>query len=82
MSNLRRQSQPRSSSNVPRRGSVARASTSGRMTRLRNRFPGQPRTILPSTERNSIFPEDMDVDMVLVFILYLFLYMMSARNLC
>ncbi|KAL0368557.1 UNVERIFIED_CONTAM: hypothetical protein Scaly_1074600 [Sesamum calycinum] len=62
MSNLRRQSQSRSSSNAPRRGSLARASTLGRMTRLRSRFPGQPRTILP-TRGTSLFPPDMDVDM-------------------
>ncbi|KAL0392614.1 UNVERIFIED_CONTAM: hypothetical protein Sradi_2484200 [Sesamum radiatum] len=63
MSNLRRQSQSRSSSNAPRRGSLARASTLGRMTRLRSRFPGQPRTILPTRGRTSLFPPDMDVDM-------------------
>ncbi|KAK4421706.1 Receptor homology region, transmembrane domain- and RING domain-containing protein 6 [Sesamum alatum] len=63
MSNLRRQSQSRSSSNVPRRGSLGRTSTLGRMTRLRSRFPGQPRTILPSRGRTSLFPPGMDVDM-------------------
>ncbi|KAI3459615.1 hypothetical protein Pfo_016278 [Paulownia fortunei] len=63
MSNLHRQSQSRSSSNAPRRGSLARSSTLGRMTRLRNRFPGQPRTVLPSRGRTSLFPADMDVDM-------------------
>lgn len=64
MSNLRRQSQSRSSSNPPRRGSQARASTLGRMTRTRTRFPGQPRTLLPSRGRTSLFPANMDVEMV------------------
>ncbi|KAH6768394.1 hypothetical protein C2S51_013730 [Perilla frutescens var. frutescens] len=63
MSNLHRQSQSRSSSNAPRRGSLARSSTLGRMTRLRNRFPGQPRTLSSSRGRTSMFPPDMDVDM-------------------
>ncbi|KAG8372746.1 hypothetical protein BUALT_Bualt12G0098800 [Buddleja alternifolia] len=62
-SNLHRQSQSRSSSNAPRRGALARASTLGRMTGLRSRFPGQPRTILPSRGRTSLFPANMDVDM-------------------
>ncbi|KAL7124206.1 hypothetical protein ABFS83_14G032800 [Erythranthe nasuta] len=62
--NLHGQSQPRSSSNITRRGSLSRAATSGRMTRPRNRFPGQPRTMLPSRRgRSSLFPADMDVDM-------------------
>ncbi|KAK6145862.1 hypothetical protein DH2020_019731 [Rehmannia glutinosa] len=63
MSNLHRQSQSRSSSSVPRRGALARSSTLGRMTRLRSRFPGQPRTLLSSRGRTSLFPEDMDVEM-------------------
>ncbi|XP_073312664.1 uncharacterized protein [Primulina huaijiensis] len=63
MSNLRRQSQSRSSSNLSRRGSQARASTLGRMTRPRTRFPGQPRTLLPSRGRTSMFPANMDVEM-------------------
>ncbi|XP_073025025.1 uncharacterized protein [Primulina eburnea] len=62
MSNLRRQSQSRSSSNLLRRGSQARASTMGRMTRPRTRFPGQPRTLLPSRGRTSMFPANMDVE--------------------
>uniref|UniRef100_A0A0V0I6X5 Putative ovule protein n=1 Tax=Solanum chacoense TaxID=4108 RepID=A0A0V0I6X5_SOLCH len=33
------------------------------MTRLRNSFPGQPRTISSSRGRNSLFPPNMDVDM-------------------
>ncbi|PIN16771.1 hypothetical protein CDL12_10573 [Handroanthus impetiginosus] len=63
LSSLHGQYQSRSSSNAPRRGSLARASTLGRMTRLRNRFPGQPRSLLPSRGSTSIFPADMDVDM-------------------
>ncbi|KZV34053.1 hypothetical protein F511_02826 [Dorcoceras hygrometricum] len=63
MPNLRRQSQSRSSSNLSRRGSQARASALGRMTRLRGRFPGQPRTLLPSRGRTSLFPANMDVEM-------------------
>ncbi|XP_073307855.1 uncharacterized protein [Primulina huaijiensis] len=63
MSNLRRQSQSRSSSNLSRRGSQVRASTLGRMTRPRGRFPGQPRTLLPSRGRTSLFPANMDVEM-------------------
>ncbi|XP_075476162.1 uncharacterized protein LOC142517676 isoform X1 [Primulina tabacum] len=63
MSNLRRQSHSRSSSNLSRRGYQARASTLGRMTRLRGRFPGQPRTLLPSRGRTSLFPANMDVEM-------------------
>ncbi|KAL3812373.1 hypothetical protein ACJIZ3_013641 [Penstemon smallii] len=64
ISNLNRRSQSRSSINAPRRGSSqSRASTLGRMTRLRSRFPGQPRTMLPPRGRASLFPADMDVDM-------------------
>ncbi|KAL6503552.1 hypothetical protein OROGR_025475 [Orobanche gracilis] len=63
MSSFRRQSQSRSSSSAPRRGSLARSSTSGRMTRLRSRFPGQARTLFSSREGTSLFPEDMDIDM-------------------
>ncbi|KAL2530900.1 uncharacterized protein Fot_23501 [Forsythia ovata] len=67
MANLRRQSQSRSSLNLSRRGSQARASTSGR-TRLRGRFPGQPRTLSSASSsssrgRHSLFPANMDVDM-------------------
>lgn len=62
ISNLRRR-QPRNASNISRRASQARASTSNRMTRLRNSFPGQPRTISSSRGRNSLFPPNMDVDM-------------------
>ncbi|KAL6535128.1 hypothetical protein OROMI_026502 [Orobanche minor] len=63
MSSFRRQSQSRSSSSAPRRGSLARSATSGRMTRLRNRFPGQSRTLFSSRGGTSLFPEDMDIDM-------------------
>ncbi|KAK4732732.1 hypothetical protein R3W88_025720 [Solanum pinnatisectum] len=62
VTNLRRR-QPRNASNTSRRASQARASTSNRMTRLRNSFPGQPRTISSSRGRNSLFPPNMDVDM-------------------
>ncbi|TMW90207.1 hypothetical protein EJD97_016087 [Solanum chilense] len=62
VTNLRRR-QPRNASNISRRASQARASTSSRMTRLRNSFPGQPRTISSSRGRNSLFPPNMDVDM-------------------
>ncbi|XP_049344345.1 uncharacterized protein LOC125808732 [Solanum verrucosum] len=62
VTNLRRR-QPRNASNISRRASQARASTSNRMTRLRNSFPGQPRTISSSRGRNSLFPPNMDVDM-------------------
>ncbi|KAL3828351.1 hypothetical protein ACJIZ3_017153 [Penstemon smallii] len=62
-SNVHRQSRSRSSSNFPRRGSRTRASNIGRMTRQRSRFPGQPRTLLPSRGRASVFPANMDVDM-------------------
>lgn len=62
VTNLRRR-QPRNASNITRRASQARASTSNRMARLRNRFPGQPRTISSSRGRNSLFPPNMDVDM-------------------
>ncbi|KAH0635160.1 hypothetical protein KY289_037329 [Solanum tuberosum] len=62
VTNLRRR-QPRNVSNISRRASQARASTSNRMTRLRNSFPGQPRTISSSRGRNSLFPPNMDVDM-------------------
>ncbi|KAK4425338.1 NEP1-interacting protein-like 1 [Sesamum alatum] len=62
-SNSRRQRQSRPSSNRPRRRSQARASTSRRMTRLRGRFPGQPRSLLPTRGGNSLFPANMDVDM-------------------
>ncbi|XP_055813823.1 uncharacterized protein LOC129883232 isoform X2 [Solanum dulcamara] len=62
VSNLRRR-QPRIASNISRRASQARASTSNRMTRLRNSFPGQPRTISSARGRNSLFPPNMDVDM-------------------
>ncbi|XP_042060762.1 uncharacterized protein LOC121805075 isoform X1 [Salvia splendens] len=63
MSNLFRQSASRSSSNAPRRGYVARSPPSGRMTRQRGRFPGQPRTLSSSRQGNSMFPPDMDIDM-------------------
>lgn len=63
LSNLQRQSHSRSSSNAPRRGSLARSSSVGRVTRLRSRFPGQPRTLSSSRGRTSMFPPDMDVDM-------------------
>ncbi|XP_073119434.1 uncharacterized protein [Henckelia pumila] len=63
LSNLRRQSQSRSSSNISRRGSQGRASTLGRISRQRGRFPGQPRTLLPSRGRTSLFPANMDVEM-------------------
>ncbi|KAL0349101.1 UNVERIFIED_CONTAM: hypothetical protein Sangu_1137900 [Sesamum angustifolium] len=58
-SNSQRQRQSRPSSNRPRR----RASTSRRMTRLRGRFPGQPRSLLPTRGGNSLFPSNMDADM-------------------
>ncbi|CAI9776953.1 unnamed protein product [Fraxinus pennsylvanica] len=64
IANLRRQSYSRSSLNFSRRGSQVRASTSGRTTRLRGRFPGQPRTLSSQSRgRNSLFPASMDVDM-------------------
>ncbi|KAK4406053.1 hypothetical protein Sango_0611800 [Sesamum angolense] len=62
-SNSQRQRQSRPSSNRPRRRSQARASTSRRMTRLRGRFPGQPRSLLPTRGGNSLFPSNMDADM-------------------
>ncbi|KAL0414135.1 UNVERIFIED_CONTAM: hypothetical protein Sradi_1615200 [Sesamum radiatum] len=62
-SNSRRQRQSRPSSNRPRRRSQARASTSRRMTRLRGRFPGQPRSLLPTRGGNSLFPVNMGADM-------------------
>ncbi|XP_020552749.1 E3 ubiquitin-protein ligase RLIM isoform X1 [Sesamum indicum] len=62
-SNSRRQRQSRPPSNRPRRRSQARASTSRRMTRLRGRFPGQPRSLLPTRGGNSLFPANMDADM-------------------
>ncbi|CAN4120709.1 unnamed protein product [Withania somnifera] len=62
VTNLHRR-RPRNASNITRRTSQARASTSNRMARLRNRFPGQPRTISSSRGRNSLFPANMDVDM-------------------
>ncbi|KAL0388263.1 UNVERIFIED_CONTAM: hypothetical protein Sradi_2708100 [Sesamum radiatum] len=68
-SNSRRQRQTRPSSNRPRRRSQARASTSRRMTRLRGRFPGQPRSLLPTRGGNSLFPSNMDADMLLNVIL-------------
>ncbi|KAM3356865.1 putative protein isoform X1 [Capsicum galapagoense] len=64
VTNARRR-QPRNASNVSRRVSQGRASTSNRMARLRSSFPGQPRTISSSRARgrNSLFPPNMDVDM-------------------
>ncbi|CAN4090954.1 unnamed protein product [Withania somnifera] len=62
VTNLRRR-QPRNASNITRRAPQARVSTSNMMARLRNRFPGQPRTISSSRGRNSLFPPNMDVDM-------------------
>ncbi|XP_059292611.1 uncharacterized protein LOC132046053 [Lycium ferocissimum] len=62
VTNVRRR-QPRNAPNISRRASQARASTSNRMARLRNSFPGQPRTISSSRGRNSLFPPNMDVDM-------------------
>ncbi|KAK4356885.1 hypothetical protein RND71_022495 [Anisodus tanguticus] len=62
VTNLRRR-QSRNASNISRRASQARASTSNRVARLRSSFPGQPRTILSSRGRNSLFPPNMDVDM-------------------
>ncbi|KAL0456833.1 UNVERIFIED_CONTAM: hypothetical protein Slati_1022500 [Sesamum latifolium] len=62
-SNSRRQRQSRPSSNRPRRRSQARGSTSRRMTRLRGRFPGQPRSLLSTRGGNSLFPANMDADM-------------------
>lgn len=59
--NMRRQSQSTLSSNN-RRGSRAGSSALGR-TRLRSRFPGRPRTLLPSRERIPLFPEGMNIDM-------------------
>ncbi|KAL8201733.1 hypothetical protein R6Q57_010880 [Mikania cordata] len=52
-----------SRSNASRSGSSSRAQapSSTRLTRLRGRFPGRPRTI--SSTRSSIFPPNMDVDM-------------------
>ncbi|CAA0835756.1 RING/U-box superfamily protein [Striga hermonthica] len=63
MLNLQRQSRGRSSLSGPRRGSVARSASSGRLTRLRSRFPGQARRLVYSGDSSSIFPEDMDVEM-------------------
>ncbi|GER34788.1 RING/U-box superfamily protein [Striga asiatica] len=47
-------------------GSVARSASSGRLTRLRSRFPGQARRLVYSGDSSSIFPEDMDVEMVVL----------------
>ncbi|XP_027118972.1 uncharacterized protein [Coffea arabica] len=58
-----RQSQSSSALGLLRRGSQARAASGNRMARLRNRFPGRPRTISSSGERNPVFPADMDVDL-------------------
>lgn len=58
-----RQSQSSSALSLLRRGSQARAPSGNRMARLRNRFPGRPRTISSSGERNSVFPAEMDVDL-------------------
>ncbi|XP_019166072.1 PREDICTED: uncharacterized protein LOC109161945 isoform X1 [Ipomoea nil] len=55
-----RHSQYQSSVNASR--GAPRASNSNRLARWRSRFPGQPRTLLPSTGRNSIFPSYMDVE--------------------
>nr|GMD85504.1 E3 ubiquitin-protein ligase RLIM isoform X2 [Ipomoea batatas] len=55
-----RHSQYQSSVNASRR--APRASNSNRLARWRSRFPGQPRTLLSSTGRNSIFPSNMDVE--------------------
>lgn len=70
---LQRQTQSRSSQNPStRRGTRARVPTSTRMARLRGRFPGQPRTI-SSTQRNSLFHPNVDVDMVLAYISFMYL---------
>ncbi|KAL8491189.1 hypothetical protein ACS0TY_023005 [Phlomoides rotata] len=61
-SNLHRQFQSRPSPNAPRRA-MTRAATLGRMTRMRNRFPGPPQSLLASRGRTSMFPPDMDIDM-------------------
>ncbi|CAI9117870.1 OLC1v1019358C1 [Oldenlandia corymbosa var. corymbosa] len=47
---------------LARRGSQSRASTSNRMSRLRNRFPGQPRTLSSGRARDPVFPAGMDVE--------------------
>ncbi|KAL3507396.1 hypothetical protein ACH5RR_032778 [Cinchona calisaya] len=57
-----RQSQSSSSLSLLHRGSQARAPNLNRMARLRNHFPGRPRTVASSMERTSLFPADMDVD--------------------
>ncbi|XP_016507202.1 uncharacterized protein LOC107824910 isoform X1 [Nicotiana tabacum] len=62
VANIRRR-QSRNASITSRRASQARASSSNRMSRLRSRFPGQPRTVSSSRGRNSLFPPNMDVDM-------------------
>lgn len=67
-SNLYRQSRP--SPNALRRGAPAGSTSLDRMTRLRNRFPGQPRTLSSSRWRNPIFPPNMDIEMVLACIEY------------
>ncbi|GMP77770.1 hypothetical protein CsSME_00033933 [Camellia sinensis var. sinensis] len=63
ISNLYRQSQPRSSQNPSiRRGTQARGPTSSRLTQLRSRLPRHvPRTL--NRERNPVFPPNMDLDM-------------------
>lgn len=67
ISSLRRQSQTLSS--IRRGGTQARVPTSTRMARLRGRFPGQPRTLSSSSRGvNSLFPPNMDLDMVLAFV--------------
>ncbi|KAG6420018.1 hypothetical protein SASPL_116532 [Salvia splendens] len=82
MPNMLRQSASRSSSNAPRRGYVARSPPSGRMTRQRIRFPGQPRTLSSSRQGNSMFPPDMDIDMVLAFIISLLIFFVSLAAFC
>nr|XP_043632776.1 uncharacterized protein LOC122603970 isoform X2 [Erigeron canadensis] len=48
------------------RGVHAQASSSTRPSRMRGRFPGRARTISSVTaQRNSIFPQNMDVDMIM-----------------
>ncbi|KAL3506340.1 hypothetical protein ACH5RR_031722 [Cinchona calisaya] len=61
--NSSRQSRSSSPLSLLRRGSQARAPAVNRLARVRNRFPGRPRTVASSTPRNSLFPADMDVDL-------------------
>nr|GMD67850.1 E3 ubiquitin-protein ligase RLIM isoform X1 [Ipomoea batatas] len=62
VANSQRRSQLQSSTNVSRRASLARASNSNRLVRLRSRFPGRARTLSSPRLRNSIFPPNVNVE--------------------